>query len=87
MQGEQAKAEDCKPRCCTRLRGSNSKWDMRVVPLAAIFPPVIFGTHVDCKCFESGTVFNAFFVLCIELLSIPLIQINIQQKLGRKKRN
>ena len=46
----------------------------------AIFPPVVFGTQVDCKHFESGTVFSSFSVLCIELLSTPLTQIIVQQK-------
>lgn len=47
---------------------------------AAIFPPVVSGTQVDCEHFESGTVFT-LFVLCMELLSTPLIQMIIQQKL------
>lgn len=43
--------------------------------------PLIFGSQVDFNHFESGTVLNIVFVLCIELLSTPLIQIIIQQKL------
>lgn len=42
---------------------------------------LVFNSQVDCNHFESGTVLNIVFLLCTELLSTPLMQIIIQQKL------